>query len=90
MYFLMGVDQKIQFDFIWDLNTHCYLKDQAGFFTTTKAGLSKYVEFTPYFKGNLFKIRLFAEGHYKVYFGTKELSYCTSLRDCFELINESQ
>ena len=43
---------------------------------------------TPYYKGNLWKIKVIAKHHYHVYHGTKDVAYCTTLKDCFKLIPE--
>jgi hypothetical protein len=83
MKLLMGLDHKMYYDLYFMLSIN-YGPD--GFFTDTKAARGKYVEFTPYNKGNLWKLRYFYNGHFRVFFGTKEIAYCTTLKDCLPFI----
>ena len=79
----MGLDQKM----LYDLNIMIYsCKGLHGFYTDTKAARGKYVEFTPFNKGNLWKLRYFYHGYFRLYFGTKEIAYCTTLKDCLQII----
>lgn len=83
----MGLDQTM----LYDLSIMIYsCKGLRGFYTDTKSARGKYVEFTPFNKGNLWKIRYFYYGYFKVYFGTKEIAYCTTLKDCLQTIQPKQ
>jgi hypothetical protein len=86
MEWLMGLHQKIAFDFRLML---CNNKVN-GYFTNTNQSKGRYVEFTPYNKGNLYKIRYYRDGYLKVFYGTKELAYCTTIKDCLQIIQPKQ
>lgn len=86
MKLLMGLEQKMVFDFMFMMQ-HEKLH---GFITNRRSLNSKYIEFTPYNKGNLWKLRYFYEGHFKVFYGTKETAYCTTLKDCLSIIQPKQ
>lgn len=80
---LMGLDQKMQLDFAFlahNINLN-------GFFTSTNKAFD-YLEFTPYNKGNLYKIRYYYKGYFKVFYGTTQRAYCTNLHDCLKIINQ--
>lgn len=78
----MGLEQKMVFDLMFMIHH----EGLYGFNTNQKASKAKYLEFTPYNKGNLFKLRYYPEGHFKVFYGTKEIAYCTTLKDCLPFI----
>lgn len=81
---LMGVDQKLDFDF----RLMVFYQKRGGVFypTSTPKARGKYCEYTPFSKGNLWKIRYYLGGYFKVFFGTTERAYCTSLGDCLKII----
>jgi len=83
----MGLDQKMYYDF-WFMIYKC--DGLHGFFTDTKAARGKYIEFTPYNKGNLWKLRYFHQGYFNVFFGTTQIAYCTTLKDCLSFIQPKQ
>lgn len=58
-----------------------------GFYTTSSKA-NGYIEFTPYSKGNLWKIRFYGK-MFKVFYGTKDIAYTTSLQDCIKLIKQN-
>lgn len=84
MYLFMGLQYRLlcEFDIIRS-QIKLY-----GFYTTSSRA-NGYIEFTPYNKGNLWKIRFYGK-MYKVFYGTKDISYTTSLQDCITLINQSR
>lgn len=80
MRLLMGWQQALLFEF--GIN-----RMQAvipGFYTHGPKE-TRYIEFTPYSKGNLWKIRYYGK-YFKVYYGTIDKYYCTSFVECFASI----
>lgn len=63
-------------------------KIKGRFFHTETRKAYDYIELTPYNKGNLWKIRCFHH-HFRVYYGTQNRAYCTTLQDCLKLIPKS-
>lgn len=82
----MGVDQKMD----WDFKFMVHVLELGAYFysTSTPKALGKYREYTPFNKGNLWKIRYYFNGHFKVFYGTKEKAYCTSLSDCLKIAKQ--
>lgn len=78
----ISFQEKLWHDFMFsDVMSRQKIK---WFYTSTKKAFD-YAEFTPFNKGCLFKIRRYST-HFKVFFGTKELCYSTSLADCLKVI----
>lgn len=78
-----GLQQKIVFDFFVALD---YYKNKDRFFPTDTKVANDYVEYTPYNKGNLWKIRLYFN-KIDVYYGTKKKAYTTNIQDALKFIN---
>lgn len=84
---LMGIDQKIDFEFT--LMYFHQKREDIFFLTSTPKARGKYREYTPFNKGNLWKIRYYLPGHFKVFYGTIEKAYCTTFTDCLKVINNN-
>lgn len=81
---LMGIDQKMDFEFRF-----LALNSGFRFFnTSTPKARGKYVEYTPFNIGNLWKIRYYLGGYFKVFYGTQEKAYCTTLDDCIKQLKQ--
>jgi hypothetical protein len=84
---LMGTDQKMDWDFKFMVH---YMKLGVAFYpTSTPKSFGKYREYTPYNKGNLWKIRYYLPSYFKVFYGTIEKAYCTTITDCLKVINNN-
>lgn len=82
---LLGIDQKMDFEF----RGYVFFSGFTFFDTSTPKAHGAYREYTPHNIGNLWKVRYYAGGYFKVFFGTKEVAYCTSLADCLKITGKS-
>lgn len=83
-----GANMKIDYEF-W-FQYHLLNPTFKAFTTSTPVSSGKYREYTIHNKGSLWKIRLYLEGHFKVFYGTQEKAYCTTLKDCINIITTKQ
>lgn len=59
------------------------------FSTSTPKSCGEYREYTPFNKGSLWKIRYYPAGHFKVFYGTQEKAYCSTLVECLKITNNN-
>lgn len=86
---LMGVQKKLDWDFIFEWSLGDTTRKIKFWDTTTKKAID-YREYTPFNKGGLWKVRKFFK-FFHVYYGTQKMAYCTSLNSCLDFItNKTQ
>jgi len=79
---------QLEFSISWCINQGYIEKDTRVFFSYKKpcGKRNEFIELSIGNKGSLYKIRAYINKTFKVYFGTKEMAYCSNLQSAIQYL----